>query len=87
MALFEEIKKIDSYAVRDAMVRSTVKTGIFKRRMVHVARRFGGIQKWVDLSKVSLRKLMESFEDTAIYDEALKETFNSDLDIEQRCMY
>ncbi|MFA5365103.1 MAG: DEAD/DEAH box helicase [Candidatus Bathyarchaeia archaeon] len=83
MALFDEIKKIGSYAVRDVMVRSTVKTGIFKRRMVHVARRFGGIQKWVDLSKVSLHKLMESFEDTAIYDEALKETFNNDLDIEQ----
>jgi ATP-dependent Lhr-like helicase len=65
------------------MVRSTVKTGLFKRRMFHVARRFGAIQKWVDLSRVSLRKLLESFEDTAIYDEALKEIFRKDLDLEQ----
>jgi ATP-dependent Lhr-like helicase len=51
--------------------------------MFHVARRFGAIQKWVDLSKVSLRKLMESFEDTAIYDEALKEIFRKDLDLDR----
>jgi ATP-dependent Lhr-like helicase len=51
--------------------------------MFHVARRFGGIQKWVDLSRVSLRKLMESFEGTAIYDEALKEIFRKDLNLEQ----
>ena len=61
--------------IREIMIRSTGKTGLFKRRMFHVARRFGAIQKWVDFSKVSLRKMMESFEDTAIYDEALKEIF------------
>ena len=37
----------------------------------------------MNLSKVSLRKLMESFEDTAIYDEALKELFRTDLDLDQ----
>jgi ATP-dependent Lhr-like helicase len=69
--------------IRDIMIRSIVKTGLFKRRMFHVARRFGGIQKWVDLSRVSLRKMLESFEGTAIYDEALKEIFRKDLDLEQ----
>ncbi len=83
MGVFEEFKRMGDAAIRDIMVRSIVKTGIFKRRMFHVARRFGGIQKWVDLSRVSLRKLMESFEDTAIHDEALKEIFRKDLDLEK----
>jgi ATP-dependent Lhr-like helicase len=83
LALFDKMKLMEEQDIRDTMIRSTVKTGIFKRRMVHVARRFGGIQKWVDLSRVSLRKLLESFEDTAIYDEALKETFTKDLDLEK----
>ncbi len=83
MALFEEIKRMGDQGIRDTMIRSTVKTGIFKRRMFHVARRFGGIQKWVDLSRVSLRKLLESFEGTAVYDEALKEVFRKDLDLEK----
>ena len=82
LSLFDSIKKMDHKDIKELMERSTVKTGLFKRRLFHVARRFGAIQKWVDLSKVSLRKLMESFEDTAIYDEALKEIFLKDLDIE-----
>ncbi len=83
MALFDSMKRMSALEIRDIMIRSIVKTGIFKRRMFHVARRFGGIQKWVDLSRVSLRKLMEGFEGTAIFDEALKEIFEKDLDLEQ----
>lgn len=83
MQLFDSMKLISEHKIRNIMVRSSVKTGLFKRRIFHVARRFGAIQKWVDLSKVSLRKLMESFEDTAIYDEALKELFRTDLNLDQ----
>ncbi len=82
MGLFDEMKRMDDLDIRDMLTKATVKTGIFKRRMVHVARRFGALKKWVDLSRISLQKLMKSFEDTAIYDEALKETFTKDLDLE-----
>ncbi|MFQ5999398.1 MAG: DEAD/DEAH box helicase [Candidatus Bathyarchaeia archaeon] len=82
VALFNEMKQMDELDIQDMLTRATVKTGLFKRRMVHVARRFGAIKKWVDLSRVTLRKLMKSFEGTAIYDEALKETFTKDLDLE-----
>ena len=83
LALFDSLKMMNDLEIRDIMVRSTVKTGLFKRRLFHVARRFGAIQKWVDLSKVSLHKMIESFEGTAIYDEALKEIFRKDLDLDQ----
>ena len=77
------MKQTDELDIRDMLTKATVKTGIFKRRMVHVARRFGAIKKYVDLGKVTLQKLLKSFEDTAIYDEALKETFMKDLDLEK----
>ena len=77
------LKMSSESEIRDTMIRSTIKTGLFKRRIFHVARRFGAIQKWVDLSRVSLHKLLESFEDTAIYDEALKEIFRKDLDLKR----
>ena len=82
VALFNELKDSPGLGIRDLLTRATVKTGLFKRRMVHVARRFGALKKWVDFSRVSLSKLMKSFEGTAIYDEALKETFSKDLDLE-----
>ncbi|UCE28539.1 MAG: DEAD/DEAH box helicase [Candidatus Bathyarchaeota archaeon] len=82
VALLGELSQLEELAVRDLLAKAAVRTGIFKRRMVHVARRFGALMKWVDFSRVSLSKLMKSFEGTAIYDEALKEVFTKDLDLE-----
>jgi len=82
MTLFDEMKKWSDSTIRIKIMEAAVKTGIFKRRMIHVARRFGALKKWVDFGRVSLRNLVKSFEDTVIYDEALKETFTKDLDLE-----
>ncbi len=81
--LFNELKSMPGTTVQDTLTRAVVRTGLFKRRMIHVARRFGALKKWVDFSTVSLRTLMKSFEGTAIYDEALKEVFTKDLDLQQ----
>jgi ATP-dependent Lhr-like helicase len=62
------------------LITSTVKTGLFKRRVIQVARRFGALKKWADFSNVSLQKLISSFEGTPIYEEGLKEVFSKDLD-------
>jgi ATP-dependent Lhr-like helicase len=82
VSLFEEIQAMPERAVRDALTLATVKTGLFKRRMVHVARRFGALEKWADFSSVSLQRLVKSFEGTPIYEEALKEVFTKDLDLD-----
>jgi len=81
VGLFNELKEMSDSTIQELLIRATVKTGLFKRRMVHVARRFGALKKWADFSRVSLQKLAKSFEGTAIHDEALKETFTKDLDL------
>jgi ATP-dependent Lhr-like helicase len=81
--LFDEMQGLSQRAVRDTLTMATVKTGLFKRRMIHVARRFGALKKWADFSSVSLQKLVKSFEETPIYEEALKEVFTKDLDLEK----
>ncbi|MBS7633382.1 ATP-dependent helicase, partial [Candidatus Bathyarchaeota archaeon] len=83
VSLFEEMKTMSEQAVRETLTSATVKTGLFKRRMIHVARRFGALEKWADFSSVSLQRLVKSFEGTPIYDEALKEVFTKDLDLKQ----
>jgi len=79
--LLHRLMKMPEELVKETLTRATVRTGLFKRRLIHVARRFGAIKKWVDFSSVSLKSLVKSFEGTAIYDEALKETFTKDLDV------
>ncbi|MFQ6068049.1 MAG: DEAD/DEAH box helicase, partial [Candidatus Bathyarchaeia archaeon] len=83
ITLFNKLKQTSNTIIRDSLIRATVKTGLFKRRMIHVARRFGALKKWADFSNISLKRLLKSFEGTAIYDEALKETFTKDLDVEK----
>jgi ATP-dependent Lhr-like helicase len=83
ITLFDEMRVMPDQAVRDTLTMATVKTGLFKRRMIHVARRFGALKKWADFSNVSLQRLIKSFEGTPIYEEALKEVFTKDLDSEK----
>jgi ATP-dependent Lhr-like helicase len=78
--VFEELRNMSRHQVKDLLTKSTVKTGLFKRRVIHVARRFGALKKWADFSNVSLQKLISSFEGTPIYDEGLKEVFTKDID-------
>jgi ATP-dependent Lhr-like helicase len=82
VSLSEDIKEMTELEVKETITRATVKTGLFKRRMIQVAQRFGALEKEVDFTTISLTKLIKSFEDTAIFDEALKETFTKDLGIE-----
>jgi ATP-dependent Lhr-like helicase len=83
ISLINDLKQMPNSNIQDLLTKATVKTGLFKRRMIHVARRFGALKKWVDFGAVSLNSLMKSFEGTAIYDEALKEVFTKDLDLQQ----
>jgi ATP-dependent Lhr-like helicase len=83
ITLFDEMRAMPDQTVKDTLTMATVKTGLFKRRMIHVARRFGALKKWADFSNVSLQRLIKSFEDTPIYEEALKEVFTKDLDLEK----
>jgi len=75
------LKLLAEADVEQLASKASLKTGLFKRRMVHVARRFGAISRWVDFSNISLRQLMKSFEGTVVLDEALKETLEKDLDV------
>ncbi len=59
------------------------RSGLFKRRLIHVARRFGALEKSVDFSEVSLRRLVEAFEGTPIFEEALKEFLSRDIDLDK----
>lgn len=78
--VLKEIKDLPEAAIRRTLIDSAVKTGLFKRRVIQVARRFGALKKWADFSNVSLQKIISSFEGTPIYEEGLKEVFNKDLD-------
>ena len=77
----DTIRQLGKVDIEQMVIESTKKTGLFKRRLVHVAKRFGAITRWVEFGSVNLRQLMKSFEGTVIMEEALKETLDKDLDV------
>ena len=75
------LRKLGDMNLENLARASSSKTGIFKRRIVHVAKRFGAISRWVDLSNVRLGRLMKTFEGTVIFEETMNETLRKDLDL------
>jgi len=72
-----------SEADLEGLVReAVVKTGLFKRRIINVARKCGALSKYANFSNITLGRLMKSFEGTCIYEEAMKDTLRQDLDVE-----
>lgn len=69
--------------LRDLVLQAIVKTGMFKRRFLHVAKKFGAISREADLSSVNLAGLIEGFKGTPIFEEAVKITLQLDADVEQ----
>lgn len=68
---------------KEVVVSSATRQGLFKRRLIHVARRFGALPKGVDAANLSMRKLVEAFEGTVIFEEALKEYLHKDVALEE----
>ena len=56
---------------------------IFKRRFIHVGRKFGALEKDVDLSYTMLDKIIESLKNTPVYEEAVKTTLTLDSDLDK----
>ncbi len=68
--------------LRRSLVPSIVKTGMFRRRFLHVAKKLGAIEKDADLSSSRLSDLVKSLHDTIIFEEAVTTMLLKDADVE-----
>ncbi|MBM3292818.1 ATP-dependent helicase, partial [Candidatus Bathyarchaeota archaeon] len=76
------LKNLVNTNLEHSCIEAVIKTGMFKRRLINVARKAGALSKFADFSNVTLGRLIKSFENTAVYEEALKDTLRLDMDIE-----
>ncbi len=79
----EIILDLSSKPIEKLALKALVQSRLFKRRFIHVARRFGAISKGASLSDINLDSLIRSFEGSAVFDEAIRESQDKDVDINQ----
>jgi ATP-dependent Lhr-like helicase len=75
------MQRLPSMNLENLIREASKKSGMFKRRLVHVAKRFGAITRYANFQSVKLRQVMKSLEGTVIMEEAFKETLEKDLDV------
>lgn len=66
----------------EALLRLILKSsGIFRWQFLHVAKKFGAIEKGADFRSINLSRIMDAFGDSMIMEESLRKTIFENLDI------
>lgn len=79
--VLELMKKVNEENLIDFLTSGIESIGLFKRRLIHVGRRFGVIEKDVSLTSPELNTLMSLLKGTPVFEEAKNELFTKDYDI------
>jgi len=74
------IRELSGQDVKELARAAVERSGIFKRRLIHVAKKCGAIAREADYASVSISGLMEALRGTPVYDEALSVIFHDDFD-------
>ncbi|MEM2083355.1 MAG: DEAD/DEAH box helicase [Nitrososphaerota archaeon] len=75
------IKEISMKNISEIIVPAIVSSGFFRKRVVHIARKMGVILKEASLLDIPISKIVKAVKDTPIYEEALRNVANYDMDI------
>ncbi|MFW5946311.1 MAG: DEAD/DEAH box helicase [Candidatus Natronoplasma sp.] len=82
-SIFREIlEDTDPDTLEELLKKSMRNSNFFNWKFLHVGKKFGAIQKDADWRKINMDKIIDTFEDTILYEEAVKKTFRDNMDIE-----
>ncbi|MEE6208837.1 DEAD/DEAH box helicase [Salarchaeum sp. III] len=81
--VLEVLEETDPDHIRPLLELSLKKSDALKFTLSHVAAKFGALKRWKGRDGVGLNRVMAALEDTPVYDEAMREVFHTDLDVER----
>ncbi|PTD93777.1 helicase [archaeon SCG-AAA382B04] len=81
--VIKEIIQIEPNHLKSILELSLKNTSLFKWELIKVAKKFGAIEKGAEYDSFRIEKLLEIFEGTPIYKEAINEIMNNKLELEK----
>jgi len=81
--VMEVIKDILEGDYREKLVEAIESSTLFKRRLVHVARKMDVIRSDASLSEININQLAETLKGTVVYEETLNYTLFHDFELER----
>lgn len=79
----EELFKINPEVIKP-LLRITLKSSpLFRWKFLHVAKRFGVISRDASNTDISIRRVIDSYENTPVFEETIKEIFSNNLDVKK----
>lgn len=81
--LLSKLKSLEASQTEELLLSGIESVGMFKRRIIHVGRRFGVIERQADLTSVQVDKLASMLKGTPVFEEAKKELMQKDYDAEK----
>ncbi len=78
----EVLKDTDPSTLSELLEKSLRSSNFFNWKFLHVGKKFGAIEKDADWRKINMDKIIDTFEDTVLYKEAVRKTFRDNMDIE-----
>jgi ATP-dependent Lhr-like helicase len=82
MEKIEELFEVDFELVEPLLSKTLKRTSLFRWKFVHVAKRFGALSKGFSYTNLGMKKIIQAYEDSIIYQETLKDIFRENLDLE-----
>jgi ATP-dependent Lhr-like helicase len=80
--IMKMIGELEPAYIEPIIERTLKNTILLKWKMVHVARKFGALSRDVDYERISMEKLLQVFEGTPMYNEAVNEILHDRLDVQ-----
>ncbi len=84
--ILKMINELEPTYIEPIIERTLKNTILLKWKMVHVARKFGALSRDVDYERISMEKLLQVFEGTPMYNEAVNEILHDRLDVQNAVM-
>ncbi len=76
------LKSLNPESARQILEKTVSQTNLFRFSFVHVGKRFGVFKEGTNFREINIKRVIDAYKDTAVYQETLNELFKKYFDLE-----